>query len=92
MLRKASSQFDDWLVCMVSSQIQQADSDFDEIVQPSDADFASSGLKVPSVLRLSRLGVLDSSLLVGRLGSISYERLWQIRQRLSVWIIAKDEQ
>ncbi len=90
MLRQASSQFDDWLVCMVSSQIRQAQADFDDIVQPSDVDFVSAGLKVPSVLRLSRLAVLDSSLLVGSLGSISQERLWRIRQRLAAWII-KDE-
>lgn len=90
MLRKASSQFDDWLVCMVSSQIRQADTDFDEIVLPSDADFVSAGLKLPSVLRLSRLAVLNSSLLAGSLGSISHERLWQIRQRLAAWI-SKDE-
>ncbi len=89
MLRKAS-KFDDWLVCMVSSQIRLADADFDEIVSPNDADFVTSGLKVASVLRLSRLAVLDSSLLTGSLGSISPERLWRIRQRLATWI-AMDE-
>jgi mRNA interferase MazF len=90
MLRKASIQFDDWLVCMVSSQIRQADADFDEILTPSDADFATAGLKVPSVLRLSRLAVLDSSLLIGSLGSISNERLWRIRQQLVAWIATDD--
>ncbi len=91
MLRKASVQFDDWLVCMVSSQIRQADADFDEMLLPSDADFVTAGLKVPSVLRLSRLAVLDSSLLIGSLGTISHERLWRIRQRLAAWI-AEDGQ
>jgi mRNA interferase MazF len=86
MLRRASVQFDDWLVCMVSSQLQQADEQIDEILSPSEADFAATGLKVPSVLRLSRLAVLESSLLVGSLGSISDERLQRIRQKLAVWI------
>ena len=55
MLRKASVQFDDWLVCMVSSQLRQIDSKIDEMLSPGDADFTTAGLKVPSVLRLSRL-------------------------------------
>ena len=30
MLLQASVRFDDWLVCMVSSKLQQAESGFDE--------------------------------------------------------------
>ena len=85
MLRQAS-RFDDWLVCMVSSKIDQAEAGFDEVLTPADADFAASGLKVPSVLRLSRLAVLDASLLVGSIGSIGDERLARARQRLAEWI------
>lgn len=87
MLRQASSQFDDWLVCMISSQLRQADENLDEIILSSDDDFISAGLKVPSVLRLSRLAVLDGSLLVGSLGMISHERLLRIRERLAAWIV-----
>ena len=86
LLRQASSRFDDWLVCMVSSQLQQADADLDEILLPSDTNFAATGLKVPSVLRLSRLAVLDGALLVGSIGEIGEDRLAQVRQRLANWI------
>lgn len=85
MLRRAS-RFDDFLVCMVSSQLDKAEAGFDEVLAPGDFDFATSGLKVPSVLRLSRLAVLDASLLVGSIGSIGDERLARVRQRLAAWI------
>ena len=85
MLRKAS-RFDDWLVCMVSSQVQQAEANLDEVLTPADSNFANSGLKVPSVLRLSRLAVLDGSLLLGSIGEISEERLMNVRQRLAKWV------
>ncbi|MDD5059256.1 MAG: type II toxin-antitoxin system PemK/MazF family toxin [Sideroxydans sp.] len=88
MLRQAS-RFDDWLVCMVSSQVQQAEVGLDEILSPADPDFANSGLKVPSVLRLSRLAVLDGSLLLGSIGSISGERLVNVRQRLAKWVVSE---
>lgn len=45
MLKQASRRFDDWLVCMVSSQLQQAETGFDEILAPTDADFAITDLK-----------------------------------------------
>ena len=86
MLRQASVNFDDWLVCMVSSQTQQAEEGLDEIITPADADFPDTGLKAPSLLRLSRLAVLDGKLLVGSIGAIGDERLMRIRQRLAKWI------
>lgn len=88
MLRQAS-KFDDWLVCMVSSQMQQAETSLDEILTPADLDFSNSGLKVPSVLRLSRLAVLDGSLLLGSIGAISEERLMNVRQRLAKWVASE---
>jgi mRNA interferase MazF len=86
MLRRASERFDDWLVCMVSSQIEQAEAGFDEILLTADPDFAASGLKAPSVLRLSRLAVLHGALLAGSIGTIDDIRLLRIRQRLARWI------
>lgn len=86
LLLRQTSRFDDWLVCMVSSRIEQAEDGFDEILQSTDADFSASGLKAPSVLRLSRLAVLDGSLLIGSIGAIDSGRLDCIRQRLARWI------
>ena len=88
LLRQASIRFDDWLVCMVSSQLQQADAVLDEMLTPTDPDFSASGLKAPSVLRLSRLAVLNGASLVGCLGSIDEQRLKAVRQRLAEWISA----
>ena len=49
----------------------------------------NSGLKVPSVLRLSRLAVLDGALLLGYIGVISEERLRNVRQRLAKWVASE---
>ncbi|WP_395457514.1 type II toxin-antitoxin system PemK/MazF family toxin (plasmid) [Azospirillum melinis] len=86
LIRRASTQFDDWLVCMVSSQIRQAEPGLDEILTPEDSDFDDSGLKVTSVLRLGRLAVIDGALLSGRIGEIGDERLVRLRHRLATWL------
>lgn len=89
MLRQ-SPRFDDWLVCMVSSRIEQADAGFDEVLHAEDPDFVASGLKAPSVLRLSRLAVLNGSLLLGSIGAIADDRLVRVRHRIARWIVDAD--
>ena len=86
LLCRTPGRFDDWLVCMISSRLHQAESGFDEIITGKDVDYATSGLKVPSVLRLSRLAVVDGTVLVGAIGSIGKERLARIRKRIADWI------
>jgi len=78
--------YDDWLVNMLSTQLQQAVAGFDEMIDQTQNDFQTSGLKVASVIRIARLAVVPASMLVGSIGEISSERLQRIRQRLAGWI------
>jgi len=86
LLKKSSNFQADWLVCMVSSQTHQAQQDLDEIINETEVDFSESGLKVTSILRLSRLAVLSSELMMGSIGRISDSRLSEVKTRLSKWI------
>jgi mRNA interferase MazF len=61
--------FGDLLVCGISTQLQQLVADFDEIIDPSHADFKMSGLKAPSLIRLGFLAVLPASHFLGTIGS-----------------------
>jgi len=47
--------FGDWLVCGVSTQVHHEIVGFDDLIEPSHADFAGSGLKAPSLIRLGFL-------------------------------------
>ena len=87
LLGKLPGQFDDWLICMVSSQIRNCIEGFDEIVQPGDPDFAGSGLKVASVVRIGRLAVVNGETLLGAIGEIDAERLHRIREHLANWLM-----
>ena len=64
----------DFLVCGVSTQFRQEVKGFDEIVLASDPDFASSGLKSESLIRLGFLAMLPQSRIAGSIGAISSER------------------
>jgi mRNA interferase MazF len=87
LLNKLPGDYDDWLICMVSSQIQQLVPGFDETVKETDDDFKKSGLKVSSVIRVGRLAVVSGDILLGAIGEISAERLKAIKARLAKWLI-----
>lgn len=89
VIRELPGTYEDWLICMISSQLSQEVSSFDEIISEEDKDFMNSGLKFSSVIRIGRLAVVDKTILVGTIGEISADRLTRIKNRLSNWLIGK---
>lgn len=87
LLGKLPGNYDDWLVCMISSQLRHAIADFDEIIDQEDADFANTGLKVTSLIRIGRLAVINEEILLGTIGSITSDKLQQIKTRLADWLV-----
>lgn len=86
VIRKLPGPYDDWLICMISSQVERAIDAFDEVISTNDSDFADSGLKTESVVRLSRLAVVERRALVGAVGHVDAERLARIKANISDWI------
>jgi mRNA interferase MazF len=86
IVAKAPGKHPDLLLSLISSSVYQAIPNFDEIIEPSDNDFVSSGLKVRSVVRTARLASVEASAVNARLGQISSERLQIIRERLIAWL------
>lgn len=72
---------------MISSQIRHYLPDFDELLDENAPDFAQSGLKNESIIRVERLAVVEEEILLGEIGQISAERLMRIKQHLSDWIL-----
>lgn len=87
VIRKIPGEYDDWLICMISSRLYQQQAGFDEIIGPKDSDFKDSGLKTESIIRIFRLAVVEKEILIGKLGQISQQRLNRIKEKLSNWII-----
>jgi mRNA interferase MazF len=86
ILRRLPGQYNDWLLCMVSSHLDHRVPDFDEIITPVDSDFKESGLKVSSLIRIGRLAVVDGDILLGKLGQVDAQRLRRIVQKLCQWL------
>jgi len=89
LLGKLPGEYDDWLICMVSSQTRRHITGFDEIIQENDTDFGESGLKVTSIIRVGRLAVVSGDVLIGAIGQVSSERLNRVKQNLADWLSEK---
>ncbi|MDZ7292475.1 MAG: type II toxin-antitoxin system PemK/MazF family toxin [candidate division KSB1 bacterium] len=86
LIAKLPGDYEDWLVCMISSQVHQYIKDVDDIISPDSDDFLQSGLKTQSVFRVSRLAVAAEGIIIGTIGTISQERLNRIKNNLITWI------
>ncbi len=78
--------YQDWLVCGVSTQLHQAIQGFDDIMLTTDPDFATSGLRSTSVIRLSFLAVIPTTKIMGSIGSLSPQRHRQLLKTLSDYL------
>ncbi len=79
--------YKDFLVCGISTQLNQLVQGFDEIIGPEDPDFVSSGLKTKSLIRLGFLAVLPRSRIIGSIGSIAPDRHQRLLKTLSDYLI-----
>lgn len=86
LIAKLPGPYEDWLICMISSQLRQVVPDFDEIVHEADTDFGASGLKAPSAIRMARLAVIEPAIMEGAIGEISSDRLQRLKARLADWL------
>lgn len=89
VIRKVPGPHGDWLICMISSQLSQEVSDFDELISDKDDDFISSGLKQASLIRIARLAVVETNILIGAIKEIGTARLNRIKNKLSEWLLGR---
>lgn len=89
IIGKLPGSFEDWLICMISSQTHQYVNGFDDVIVEADEDFPASGLKNSSVIRVGRLAVVDNNMLLGSIGEVDPKRLTRIKANLITWLNQK---
>ena len=80
--------FGDWLTCGVSTQTRHLVAGFDEVIAQNDADYATSGLRQASLVRLGFLGTLAKTQIAGDLGWVAPDRLHRLCQNLAQYLQA----
>ena len=63
LLKKIPGQISDWLVCMVSSRLHHEVQGVDMAVRADEEIFGQSGFRKDSLIRVTRLAVVDEAIL-----------------------------
>ena len=90
LLRKLPG-FGDFLSCGISTQLHQAESGFDIILDSDHAQFEATGLRESSVVRLSFLASVPVNRLKRRLGKISDHHLEALQSNLAKYLVARQK-
>jgi mRNA interferase MazF len=80
--------FQNVLICGISTQLQNVQREWDELLRADDSDFADSGLHRDSAIRLSYLYAADKREIVGTIGRIDPNRLRRLCARLAGLLIS----
>lgn len=86
LIAKLPGNYDDWLILMISSNLNQYQEGIDDMITEKSSDYLTSGLKSNSIFRVTRIAVVNGDLLKGTIGEISEKRLERIKQNLIKWI------
>lgn len=82
VLQTETPQSVDTILAFISSVLPKTPGKNEIVLLPTQRDFAATGLKVPSVIRLDKLATIDRHLVVRKLGSLTPKRLYQIDEVL----------
>lgn len=75
---------EDVVLLGISSVLRQPLADNDVLVDAGHRDFAQTGLKVPSVVRVHKLVTVERSVIIRRLGRLKGELLTEVDKRLRI--------
>ena len=87
ILSKMPGIYNDFLVCTVSSQVQQFISGFDLLIDKKSDFFKDTGLLQSSVIRLGCLAVLPSTEIQGSIGYLKKPQFEILINNLSAHLI-----
>ena len=76
------------LVCSLSSDLEEVEPGWDDVISITDSDFVASGHLVSSSVRLSFLFGVDEDQIEGLIGQWGRERASKLRRRLGEHLAA----
>jgi len=86
LILRRMPEFNDLLVCGISSRLSRAVPDFDLVLSSGSDDYARSGLVADSVIRLGYLTVIPASKASGAIGSVSRSTHQMLIEKLCAYL------
>ncbi|MDQ6610622.1 MAG: type II toxin-antitoxin system PemK/MazF family toxin [Bacteroidota bacterium] len=88
LLLKVLPQYNDFLVCGISSQINQHINGYDEILYEETNYFSETGLRKTSLIRLFFIAIVPGKKISGGIGKIPTSLHQDLLERLAKFLVA----
>lgn len=88
LILKMLPKYNDFLVCGLSTQLNQYIKDYDEIMHEGDAYFHETGLRKTLLIRLFFLAIIQNERTSGSIGKIPSALHKELLQRLAKFIVS----
>ena len=87
LLLKQLPGYNDFLVCGISTQLQQLIKNFDELIDEKSSNFMLTGLRQSSLIRLGFLAVIPNNKIPGSIGRIDLALHKNLLERLAKYLL-----
>ena len=74
----------DVILALITAKTDYRPNKFDLTINPKDKDFAVTGLKTKSVIRLNKIATLDKKVILGEIGRLSDRQIKELNQKLAL--------
>jgi mRNA interferase MazF len=86
LLVKRVPPFDDWMVAPLSTQLRHAVPGIDMLIDRPHDDFAATGLRSDSIIRISQLQTVAKQEISGVIGVLPAGTFRHLLQQFSAWL------
>jgi mRNA interferase MazF len=76
---------------MVSSRLHHEVQEVDMAVRADEEIFAQTGFRKDSLIRVTRLAVVDEAILETKIGNLPQDVLFSLKGRLAAWLTSSEE-
>ncbi len=77
---------DDITVCFISSNTPTKIHKFDVIVESKDKNFKKTGLKLKSLIKVTKIATLDKAVVLGQIGELDTQTMHKVQNVLKTYL------
>lgn len=77
---------DDITVCFISANTEHKIHKFDILVDSTEKNFKNTGLKLKSVLKVTKIATLDKIVILGKIGELETQTINKVRKVLKIYL------
>ncbi|MEI7709095.1 MAG: type II toxin-antitoxin system PemK/MazF family toxin [bacterium] len=81
----AQSGGDDVTVCFISSNVSQKVHKLDVLVDSTEKSFQKTGLKLQSIIKITKIATLDKAVVLGKIGVLDAVNRKKVKEVLGIY-------